>query len=250
MAISTDMIVRVAHADVTMDTAFPSSVRRWQRGDEGDMPWTIYPCPCKHLSIRQMHGAEIDGECTDGISAPNGGFIHINGNLSSRVDIDGHYELVVIGDVASNAEINASGICHMFVGGDFRGTLTAAGMCKLWIDGDFSGLIYTGTPMMEIHVGGNYSGRILPNSKTKPALLSLSVTGFAAEKSLTSIADCCYTVFRASVGISNVPTGIHPKSGYHRHTHRGNSFSHWCVHSEIGHNKSLNRSGGWTPNQN
>lgn len=176
--------------------------------------------------------------------------IHINGALSSCVEIDGHYEIVVIGDVASNAKIKASGFSHIFVGGDFRGTLTAENTCKLWIDGDFSGRIYTGTPKMEVHVGGNYSGRILPNPETEPALLSLNVTGFAAEESLTWIADCCYTVFKASIGISNVPTGIHPKTGYHRQTHRGNSFSHWCVHSEIGHNKSLNRSSGWTPNQN
>lgn len=232
MPISTDMIVRVAHADIAMHMAFPRSVNHWQRKRDQDDPWKVLAGECGSILIGERDGVVIDGNCTNGVSAPEGGLIHIYGDLDSKIDIGGHYEIVVTGDVRPNAKIEASGFCHVFIGGRLSGGLYSSNSAKIWIGSDFSGSIKTGSPHTELYVGRDYEGSVSPNGTA--ALLALTVVGFASHASLSKIVDCGYTQFNASIGRSDVSPGLYPLDGYHRKTRHGNSFNRWCVTTENG----------------
>ena len=84
----------------------------------------------------------------------------------------------------------------------------------------------------------------------RPALLSLNVDGYASDESLTAIADCYYTVFDASIGISNVRPGLYPKSGFHRQVAGSNCRSRWSVATQKGDDRPHNDTDSWTPDQN
>ncbi|MCA9036308.1 MAG: hypothetical protein KDA91_14330, partial [Planctomycetaceae bacterium] len=77
------MIVRVAHADIAMHMAFPRSVGHWQRINDNDDPWKVLAGDCDSILIGKNDGVVIDGNCTNGVSAPDGGLIHIYGDLDS-----------------------------------------------------------------------------------------------------------------------------------------------------------------------
>lgn len=230
MPISTDMIVRVAHADLTLQMAFPRSVDYWRNKDDSEFRWKRLVSGCDRILIGPNDGVVIDGNCTNGVSAPDGGIIHIYGDLDSRIDVHGHYEIVITGDVGPNAEIDSAGFCNVFIGGRFSGALRSSDSAKIWIGSDFEGLIRTGMPSTQLYVDGDYAGGVSPNETA--ALLSLTVAGFAANASLSKIVDCGYTQFTASIAHSDVPPGIYPIDEYHRKTQRGNSFNRWCVATE------------------
>lgn len=230
MPISTDMIVRIAHADIAMHRAFPASISHWQRKVTLDDSWKTYAGDCDAILIGKGDGVVIDGNCSGRVSAPDGGTIHIYGDLKSRIDIHGHYEIVVTGDVCCDAEIDASGSCHIFIGGRFSGTLRSTDSAKIWIGSDFDGSMKTGMPSTRLSVGGDYSGSVSPNEDA--GLLSLTVAGFARNALLSKIVECGYTLFHASIAESDVPPGLYPTTGYHLKTQRGNSYNRWCVEAE------------------
>lgn len=232
MPISTELIVRVAHADIAMHMAFPRSVGHWQSKGDTDQPWKVLAGDCNRLLIGKNDSVVIDGNCSNGVSLPDGGLIHIYGDLDSTIDANGYYEVIITGDVGSKGQIDASGFCHVFVGGRFSGDLRSSGSAKIWIGSDFKGSIKTGTPSTELHVGGDYEGSISPLETA--ALLSLTVSGLGAHALLSKIVDCGYTQFNASIARSDVPPGLYPLDGYHRKTQRGNSFNRWCVETENG----------------
>ncbi len=224
------MIVRVAQADIAMHMAFPRSVSRWQRNNDDAAPLKTYDGDCDAILFGENDAVVIDGDCSGGVSAPEGGMLHIYGDLSSSIDVDGHYEIIIAGDVRPGGLIQASGFCHVFVGGEFSGRIRATGSSRVWIGADLRGAIQTGTPSTDIYVGGDYHGAVSPTGKA--ALLTMTVGGFASDASLATIADHGYTVFRAAVARSDVKPGLYPLTGYHRKTARGNSYNRWCVECE------------------
>ena len=232
MPISTDMIVRVAHADIAMHRAFPRSVDRWQRINQYDDTWKVLAGHCGSILIGKNDGVVIDGDCSNGASAPDGGLIHVYGDLTSTIDVAGHYEIVITGDISPIGEIDASGFCHVFIGGRCAGSIRSTGSAKIWIGSDLSGSIKTGMPSTELSIGHDYNGIVSANEDA--CLLSLTVGGFAAHASLSKIADCGYTIFNASIARSDVAPGLYPLDGFHRKTQRGNSFNRWCVETEVG----------------
>jgi hypothetical protein len=231
MSISTEMIVRIAHADIAMHMAFPRSVAHWHREDV-DRPWQVRAGDCAPLLIGKDDAVVIDGRCSNSISAPNGGIIHIYGDLTSTIDAAGHYEIIITGDVACGATIDAAGFCHVFVGGKFAGELRSTSSTKLWISSDFVGTVKTGNPSTEIYIGGDFNGNILPNETA--SLLWLTVAGFARQVSLSRIVDCGYTQFNASIARGDVAPGIYPVNGHLKKTPRGNSFNRWSVATKYG----------------
>jgi hypothetical protein len=226
------MVVRIAHADIGLHLGFPLSLARWQRGVDIERPCKVLGGDCGAVLIGKHDHLVIDGNCSNGVSAPDGGVVHINGNLASTIDASGHYEIVITGDVLPNAKIHSSGFCHVFVGGRFRGELCSADSTKLWIESDFDGAIRTGNPSTEIYIGGDCTGNILPNETA--ALLALTVSGFMSSAFLSAIAKCGYTNFNASIARSDVPPGIYPEFGRTKKPDGGNSFNRWCVHSQVG----------------
>ena len=230
MPISNEMIVRVAHADVALRMAFPRSIAYWRRRVK--RPWKVLAGNCGPLLIGKHDGIVIDGGCSNGVSAPDGGVIHVYGDLASLLDVSGQCEIVITGDVLPHAVIKATGHCHVFAGGRFLGELRSSGSTKLWIDSDFEGIVKTGTPSTEIHIGNDCNGSISPGDKA--ALLWLMVGGFASHALMSTIVKCGYTQFNASIARSDVPPGIYPVDGRAKSASGGNSFNWWCVGPQLG----------------
>lgn len=230
MPISTNMIVRVAHAHVAMHMAFSRTVAYWQSSAEQLRPWKVLQDGCDAVLIGKDDGLVIDGACSNRVSAPDGGVLHIHGDLNSNIDAGGHHEIIVTGDILPDARIKTAGFCDLFVGGKFSGQLSSIDSAKVWIGGDFNGILQTGHPSTEIHVDGNFNGELRPTEVA--SLLWLTVGGFASQASLTRIMECGYTQFHASVTRSDIAPGIYPTNCRRRKTTSGNSFNSWCVRSQ------------------
>jgi hypothetical protein len=227
MPISTDMIVRIAYADIASHMGFPRSIDHWQNKKEHERLWKVVPSDCAAILIENGGAVVLDGNCSNALSAPEGGIIHIYGNLASTLDVSGHSEIVIIGDVLSDATIQASGICHLFTGGSFLGVFNSSGSSKIWIESNFSGTVRTGHPSTEMYIGKDFRGSVMPGETA--SLLWLTVGGYASHASISAIADCGYTQFNASINRSDVAMGIYPANGHVRKSSGGNSFNRWCV---------------------
>lgn len=229
MPIATDMVIRTAHADVTLDMAFSESVRGWHRRECDAPAWKSFPATCGPLLIGKDNGVVVEGDCLQPISAPDGGVIHINGNLASSLDVSLHCEIVVTGDVSPSARIQSSGFLSLFVGGRFAGELQTSGSAKIWIESHFTGTIKTGEPSTKIVIGGDCDGSIAPYEDA--ALLWLTVGGFASQESLKTISGCGYARFQASIARSDVAAGLYPLEGGRKTVAGRNSSNCWCVRS-------------------
>ena len=211
MPISTETIVSVALADMSMGTVFSRSIAYWHHGDGTPVV--------------------IDGDCTDDHTIPDGGVLHVHGDLASNVTAMGHHEIIITGDVLKDASITSTGFCHVYVGGRLNGLLSSADSTKLWIESDLSGGLKTGHPSTHVYAGGNFTGHILPTQRL--SLLYLTIGGFAANSLLDDIANLGYTVFNAAVALSDVPPGLYPLNGHRKMTPQGNSLSRWSVAAEV-----------------
>ena len=207
MPISTETKVQVASADMAMGMAFPRSVDYWHHGDGNPIV--------------------IDGDCIDDTTVPDGGILHVHGDLASNVTAMGHHEIVITGNLLKDASITSTGFCHVYVGGKLNGLLSSSDSTKLWVGSDFTGGVKTGNPSTHVYVGGDFTGHVFPLQSL--SLLYLTVAGFAANRLLDDIAAIGYTVFNASVAYGDVSPGIYPRDGHRKKTPQGNSFSRWSV---------------------
>ncbi|QDV46723.1 hypothetical protein Enr13x_66320 [Stieleria neptunia] len=206
---------------------FPSSISYWRFNGESEKRWGERSSQTEPVLIGSGDALALNADSDALISAPDGGIVHINGDLNSGLEIGGHHEVILCGDVAKGATINASGFHHIFIGGSVYGKIAVSGSSKIWIDGDFSGALITGTPSTHVHVLGNFAADVSPMER--PALLWLAVGGFAENDLMVSVASVGYTQFNATVGRSDVPAGLYPDGPTRRKTERGNSFSRWCI---------------------
>jgi hypothetical protein len=223
------MIVRAAHADVVMRMAFSRSVAHWH-GEEPDANLKAVTGEHGPILLGKHNAVAIDGNRSNSVSAPDGGLIHIYGDLTSNIAVAGHSEIIIAGDIRDSARIIAAGICHLFVGGKFSGELSASGSTNIWVELDFDGTIKTGSPSTELYVGGDYRGNVIPSEEA--ALFWMTVRGFASKASLSKIVASRYTQFHASVGRSDVAPGLYPISGGVLKTTNGSSYNRWCVQLE------------------
>jgi hypothetical protein len=221
---------RVAHLDVLGGMVFPSSLSYWHFSGDTEKRWVERHSQTEPVLIGSRDALAVNADSDALISAPDGGIVHINGDLNAGLEIGGHHEVILCGDVAKEATIKASGFHHIFIGGSVYGKILVAGSSKIWIDGDFTGALITGTPSTNVHVLGNFSAAV--SATDSRALLWLAVGGFASNASLVSIASVGYTQFHATVGRSDVPAGLYPTVASRRKTERGNSFSRWSVLTE------------------
>ena len=231
MPVSTETQVRVAHADVVMNMAFPRSLEYWQHGEKESDPWLLRTGDTGAIFIEEKQAVIIEGDCLHKVSAPEGGAIIVCGNLYSTLDVSGFSEIIITGDVRPDGYIRADNFCHAFIGGRLEGTLQSAGSTKVWIDSDFVGILKTGYPSAHIHVGGDYTGRMIPLEK--PSLLWLTVAGFAVNESLHRIMDFYPNCINASIAVSDVPPGIYPREGSHQKRYLGgNCRTRWSVQQQ------------------
>ncbi|WP_146521975.1 hypothetical protein [Stieleria varia] len=153
--------------------------------------------------------------------------MHINGDLNAGLETGGFQEILICGDVSRDAKIHADGFLHIYIGGSMNGQIVTTGSSKIWVDGDFGGSISTGNPSTNLYVSGDFDGTI--SAHDDPSLLFLCVTGYARHDLISAIASIGYTVFNASVGISDVSPGLYPDGPERRVTRNGKSYSRWCV---------------------
>jgi len=179
------------------------------------------------MLIGEQDALAVDGDSNALLSAPDGGVLHVNGDVNADLDAGGLSEIVIAGNVSSKSTIRANGFLHMYVGGSMLGRIESTDTPKIWVDGDFKGTLLTGNPVTHLYIHGNFNGEISPADEA--ALLFLCIDGFASDDSISSIASIGYTVFNATIGTSDVDAGIYPDGPGYRLTEDGRSFSRWCV---------------------
>ncbi|WP_417740612.1 hypothetical protein [Rosistilla oblonga] len=226
MPLPQDTQRRVSHIDVLID-AFHGSVAYWRLASESEKRWATVRTPTQPLLIGETDALDVDSDCNAKVSAPDGGIVHINGDLTADLETGGFHEVVIRGNVAKNATIRASGFFHLYVGGSVFGRIESTDSSKIWVDGDFKGSLATGHPSTNVNVRGDFSGTVSPLDDG--SLLYLCVDGFAACELISSISKIGYTVFHASIGLSDCEPGLHPDGPGRRATSSGNSYSRWCV---------------------
>ncbi len=216
----------VAHCNVDLHPAFASSIMCWRRDSLVASDWTRAGGeedlvePLENFTSASLL---IRGNCRAEVNIRRGATIHIYGNLKSTIRLSGDCEVIIAGDVEKDAAIVGTGndtIC-VFVGGSMRGLLSHEGWLIGWIHGDVEGTVITGTPRADVRTMGNLSGRVRPGKG--PALLFLEVRGFVPFDRIEGIAEAGFTLFHASVGISDRPAGLYPADG--------EPTGRWVVHS-------------------
>jgi len=227
MPIPPNMQRRIAHIDVLLDMAFQRSVTYWNFPSETECRWLTVENQVHPMLIGQHDALVIEGDSGALLSAPDGGVLHINGDLNFDLESGAFHEIVIHGNVSSNAIIRTGGYSSIYIGGSMRGRVEVTGSSKIWIDGNFTGSLLTGDPSTHLYIAGDLEGIIA--SRDDPSLLFLCVDGFASQKLISAIASIGYVIFNASVGISDVDEGIYPVGAGRRLTALGNSYSRWCV---------------------
>ncbi|WP_144058971.1 hypothetical protein [Rhodopirellula sp. SWK7] len=182
------------------------------------------------MLIGEHDALVVEGDSGALLSAPDGGILHVNGDLNADLESGGFHEIVIRGNVSSGATIRADGFLHIYIGGDMRGRIETTDSSKIWIDGDFTGSLATGNPSTNLYVAGDFSGAVAPHHDA--SLFFLCIDGYASHDLISSIASIGYTVFNASVGVSDVAAGLYPNGSGRRQTTSGNSYSRWCVLSQ------------------
>ncbi len=168
----------------------------------------------------------IKGDCRQNLSLPDGGLVHIYGDLAKTIEIGGQGEIVIGGSMLPNAAIEADGIHRVFVGNDLNGTIRSLGSLAVWLGGNFGGECHTGHPSTHFHVSGDVSGQFEPTREA--ALLYLDVDGFMPYETLKTTSKHGYTHFDASVGFSDRPPGIYPEEWAQLENRR--NFCRWTIH--------------------
>jgi hypothetical protein len=213
-----------------MPIAFHSSCRYWQTGDLGDKKsWSV----TENGDLYRAHDFKeratvlIEGDCREKLSLPDGGLVHIYGDLHKTIEIGGQGEIVIGGSVLPNAAIEADGIHHVFVGTDLNGTIRSLGSLEVWVGGNFGGHCHTGNPITQLHVGGDISGQFEPTREA--SLLYLDVDGFMPYETLKTASKYGYTEFNATLGFSDRAPGFYPEEWARLENRR--SYCRWTIHA-------------------
>ena len=230
MGISPNTQRRVAYVDIMTDHAFSRSVSHWRLPSESKSRWSEVNSQTKTVLFDGKEALIIDCNSDATISAPEGGVIHVNGDLNADLDCAGNLEIVIQGNVSRNSIIRANGFFHIYIGGSIYGRIVSQDSGKIWCDGNHLGDIATGHPSMNLHITGDCVGSIVP--KGKASLLYLCVDGFMKNESISNIAAIGYTVFNATIGFGDVEPGLYPIGIGCRITDTGYSHSRWCVQTQ------------------
>ena len=232
----------VAHADVEEPVSFYRSMHVWLPGadeagdaDEPDekVTWSIDQSgdqeqPLSFPESKEKHvSILIRGDCRGDIALPGGGLIHIYGELANTISIAGQGEIVIGGSLLPDAHIEADGIQHVFVGGDLQGTIRSTGSLTASVGRDFIGTIHTGRPVTNLRVRGDFAGGIRPENKA--SLLYVLVEKFMPYATLESISEHGYTVFNASVAMSDRPPGLYPEPIVRKRLAKDRHFCAWVI---------------------
>ena len=154
-----------------------SSPADWSRRIDSDLDQPI--------EVAQHQQCRIEGDCRADVRAVQSGIVHILGDLTAKLVVDGQPEIVIGGSVTESGAIVADGITSVLVGGDFRGSIVSSGSLRLWVHGSMSGRVDAGEPSTDINVMGDFTGTIQPHDEV--AQLNVDVHGFMAEATAKSM---------------------------------------------------------------
>jgi cytoskeletal protein CcmA (bactofilin family) len=211
----------VGHVDVVAQTGFHHSMGLWQFG-LAEKAWVTNSEGDLAQAAAVTGNAQVQGSCAGTITLDRGGLVHIWGDLSGTLKAAEQSEIVIGGNIAATGRIEAEGIVHVFVGGSVAGTIESTGSATLWVNGDYTGKLAAGTPLTDVHVMGDFDGKIIPLGG---GMLHLEVSGFMPAAPLAASADAGFTQFKASVGTSDVAAGIYASDNRH---------GVWVVHAQAG----------------
>ena len=151
--------------------------------------------------------------------------IHVIGNLNSKLKLEDHSEVVIMGNVSKDSVIYIDGMSKIFIGGSLYGSIISSDSADIHIKGDVKGLITTGSPSTELEVGGDFSGELKPNDK-EGSLVFMTVHGFTDIKKIKEIFSYKYTELNAAFQYSNTNPGIYhfpiPNNKYYTIINQGN----------------------------
>ncbi len=218
------IVLAAAHCDVVGDMSFHKSLAYWRSGWMMTGTWTIQSDGDLVASSGKMDKATalVHGDCRANITITGGGIVHVYGDLDATIKVSGQCEVIVGGDIKSNGRVECAGIVRVFVGGNVQGRIESEGSLKAWIHGDLDGGIRTGHPSTNLHIMGDFRGDMKP--LRGGALAYLEVRGKMPYGAIQATAGHGWTEFNASIGISDEPPGLYPKS---RTVH-----GFWVVHSQ------------------
>ena len=216
-----EVVLAAAYCHVMSDIAFHESVSYWQSGWLSTGTWTVAsdgdltapPGPMSKATVL------VRGDCRADITI--NGLVHVYGDLASRITATGHSEVVVGGDIRPNGSIEGDGVTRVFIGGNLEGQISNRGSSIIWVNGDLDGEVRAGRPSTHLHVMGDVRGSLKPLGPA--ALAYLDVRGMMSSEKVETVARHGWTEFNASIGTSDVPPGLYPKS------QTANGF--WIVHS-------------------
>ncbi len=140
--------------------------------------------------------------------------VHIQGDLNASIQLHGHSELIISGDVNKNARIYINDIARIYIGGSMLGSVIANSSFQLNIAGNLSGHVLTGNPTSKIIVLGDLTGMVQPN-KGDGALVSITVHGHTDIEKIKKIYSNDYTEIIGAFKYSNDKPGTyHPKAPF------------------------------------
>ncbi len=218
------IVLAVAHCDVARDMSFHSSLSYWRSGWLSTGTWTLHSDGDLVTPSGPMNKATalVRGDCRANITITGGGIVHVYGDLDATIKVSGQSNVVIGGDVKPNGCIEAAGIVRVFVGGDVQGRIRSEGSLEVWVHGDLDGEIRAGHPSTRVHITGDFRGDMEP--LVVGGMTYLDVRGKMPYKAIQATARHGWTVFNASIGVSDMPPGLYPKS---RAAH-----GFWVVHSQ------------------
>jgi hypothetical protein len=220
----------VGHADVITDSSFHGSIEYFHTAGIDRGYWK---------DVRELAGIEkpltlgdhnfivVDGDITAELTTAECTALIVYGDVRATIRTKNHCEIVIAGDVFEEAIFETDGIFHLFVGGDFAGSLKNQGWCTAWVEGNMRGQVLTGQTSCDLRVCGDFAASIRPTAKA--SLLSLAVKGFAPYHVLESAAAYKYTVFNASIGTSDRPAGLYPDKKTTQELQNQRRYNRWAI---------------------
>lgn len=143
----------------------------------------------------------IEGNCLSSLKIGDG-LIIINGDLRGSIEVAGQTEILIKGNITSEAAIITDGIVSIFIGGNMDGSVDNKGSSRIIIRKDLNGSIVAGSPTMLLVIEENLTGEVRCNEDTG-GMLSLVVEGFVTHETTRTIRSQRFTSIKAFVNFSD-----------------------------------------------
>lgn len=193
------------------DMAFFSTVTYLKSGYLHDQKWHYHSktATSEDFTAKSEANVLIEGNCNSKITLSDGGMIHIKGDLTGELDVKGHCEIIIAGEISKDASIKTDGIVRVLVGADMNGKLVNIGSSDYFIRGNLNGQIVTGDPSTYLHVYGDCHASFA-YSGDDGSMLRLIVEGYMPLDNIEQLQKLKYTQVTAFIEESDSRVGILP----------------------------------------